>query len=427
MKTRKIKTSVFVILFLFLVFQQAILIYLPQWGFLTYADEALMCLLLLLTVLRMLRHPVRMLKTERVMIAMILLFLGFGVISTLIDPIQGLFLSAADAMVCCRFVVFYLAFRVLVDADDTKMFLHAASVCARIAAVVLTLISLHEIFFEDWFHSFDVRFGFHTQQLIFPHPTYLAFAAFTLAVVLMLRMSVRELRCRRDYFYIALLFFITFMTGRSKALGALACAALIWLLFVALKNHSRFFIAVAGAVLAFAVGWNSLSDYYITNDQGGAYAIRVMMHRDAFGLANERIPFGTGFGTFGSATAAEHYSPIYYQLGYHGIWGMAPTRTDYLCDTFWPIVIAQTGWVGAAAFAVVVICFLLIAFRAVNRDRYIAWALLSVIIYELISSIAETSFFNPASSVLFVLFALGVNLLPELAETRRPGKVCGEA
>ena len=57
------------------------------------------------------------------------------------------------------------------------------------------------------------------------------------------------------------------------------------------------------------------------------------------------------------------------------------------------------------------VCFLLIAFRAVNFNRYVAWALLSVIIYELISSIAETAFFNPASCVMFAVFALGVNLM----------------
>ena len=411
MKARKIKTFVFVILFLFLVFQQAILLRVPQIGLLSYTDEALMCVFLVLTVLHLLRHPVRLLKTEQVMIAMILLFLGFGILSTLINPVQGLFLSTADAMVCIRFVVFYLAFRVLAGAEDAKMTIRAVSICCRIAAVVLTLLALHEFFLTPWFPKFDVRFGFETLQLIFPHPTYLAFAAFTLAIPLMLRMSIRSLKCRRDFFYIALLFFVTFLSGRSKAVGAVACSILIWLLFVALKNRSKLFIALAGAVLAFAVGWNSLADYYITNDQEGAYAIRIMMHRDAATLAKNFFPFGAGFGTFGSAVAADHYSPVYYAFGYNGIWGMAPTRSDYLCDTFWPIVLGETGWIGTIAFGIVVVCFLLISFRAVDKDRYIAWALLSVVAVSLKYSIAETSFFNPASSVLFIVFALGVNLM----------------
>ena len=411
MVKRTIKTIFVVILFLFLVFQQAILIYLLRWGFLSYVDELLMCIFLVLIVFRMARHPVRLLKTELVLIFSVLLFLGFGIVSTIANPAQGWFLSATDAIVCCRFVVFYLAARSLLDAETTRSIVHILSCCCRVAAVVLTLLSLHEMLFRKWFPSLDVRFGFHTLQLFFPHPTYLAFAAFTLAVPLMLRMGIRKLQCKRDFFYIILLFFVTFLTGRSKALGALACSLLIWLFYVALKNRSKLFVVLSGGALAFAVGWNSLFDYYITNDQEGAYAIRVMIHQDAFTLAGNYFPLGTGFGTFGSAVAADHYSPLYYDLGYNEIWGMSPTRSDYLCDTFWPIVIAQTGWIGAVCFGVAVVCFLLIAFRAVGRNRYIAWALLSVIIYELISSIAETSFFNPASCMMFFAFALGVNLM----------------
>ncbi|MBQ1516396.1 MAG: hypothetical protein IIZ51_11155 [Lachnospiraceae bacterium] len=411
MKTRKIKTFILTILFVFLVFQQAILIYCPKWGFLSYVDEALMCIFLVLIILRMIRHPVRLLKTELVLVSAMLVFLAFGIVSTIANPVQGLFLSATDAMICCRFVVYYLAARTLLDADDTRMFIHAVSICCRVAAVVLTLLALHEIFFPKWFHSFDVRFGFDTLQLIFPHPTYLAFAAFTLAVPLMLRMGIRELKCRRDFFYIVLLLFVTFMTGRSKAVGAMACSLLIWVFYVMLKNRSKLFIGLSGGILAFAVGWNSLFDYYITNEGSGAYAIRVMMHQDAATLARNFFPLGSGFGTFGSAVAADNYSPLYYAFDYDKIWGMQPTRSDYLCDTFWPIVIGQNGWIGAACFGIAVACFLLIAFRAVGRNRYIAWAMLSVIIYELISSIAETSFFNPASCVMFFAFALGVNLM----------------
>ena len=411
MKTRKIKTFVFTILFLFLVFQQAILIYLPKWGFLSYVDELLMCIFLVLIVFRVIRHPIRLLKTEMVLVPAILLFLGFGIVSTVANPVQGPFLSATDALVCCRFVVYYLAIRVLFDGPDARMFIHASSVCCRVAAIVLGLLSFHEFFFHKWFHTFDVRFGFETLQLFFPHPTYLAFAAFTLAVPLMLRLGIRELSCRRDGLYIVILFLVVFLSGRSKAMGALACSVLIWLFYVVWKNRSKPFIALSGGVLAFAVGWNSLFDYYITNEQEGSYAIRFMMHQDAMLLARNFFPLGTGFGTFGSAVAADNYSPLYYDLGYDNIWGMQPTRSDYLCDTFWPIVIAQTGWIGAVCFGTAVACFLLIAFRAVGRNRFIAWALLSVIIYELISSIAETSFFNPASCVLFFAFAMGVNLM----------------
>ena len=394
MKTRKIKTFVFTILFLFLVFQQAILIYLPQVGLLSYVDEALTCVFLVVIVVRLLRHPVRLMKTELLLVSMILLFLAFGIVSTIANPIQEPALSAADAMVCCKFVVFYLAGRVLLDSDDTRMLVHAASVCARAAAITLTLLALHEILFTKWFHSFDVRFGFDTLQLFFPHPTYLAFAAFTLAAVLMLRMSIPELQCRRDMVYILLLFFVTFMTGRSKAMATLACSVLILVFYVVLKNRSRLFIALSGGILAFAVGWNSLFDYYLMNDQSGSYRIRMMMHEDGAMLARNFFPLATGFGTFGSAVAAGSYSQIYYDLGYDQIWGMQPTRSDYLCDTFWPIVLAQTGWIGTVCFGIAVACFLLIAFRAVGKNRWIAWMLISVIIYELISSIAETSFFS---------------------------------
>lgn len=206
---------------------------------------------------------------------------------------------------------------------------------------------------------------------------------------------------------IVMLCFIMVMTFRSKAIASVICIILLYFLLVKFKLQSKAVLFGSGAVLALVIGWDQLNFYYSNNFHT---VLRARLHVDAMKLANESFPLGTGFGTFGSSIAAQNYSPIYTKLNYMNLHGGEADGSNFLSDTFWPTVIAQTGWIGTVAFLGILICFVYIAFTVKKKGPYMLWAMLSILVYEMISSTSEPAFFSPSVISMFIVFGLCVNI-----------------
>ena len=119
-------------------------------------------------------------------------------------------------------------------------------------------------------------------------------------------------------------------------------------------------------------------------------------------IASNNFPFGTGFGTFGSFVAAEHWSSLYNTYGY--------TYSPFLSDSFWPIVLAQNGFIGLIIFIVIVVKYIKNVLKMQKKNLYLMWAGLSIILYELICSVGESAFFNPAVCPFYILLGIIVSL-----------------
>lgn len=130
--------------------------------------------------------------------------------------------------------------------------------------------------------------------------------------------------------------------------------------------------------------------------------IRERLLVDSIELANKNFPFGTGYGTFGSNIAFEKWSNLYNDLGY--------TQNLYLSDSFWPIIIGQNGWIGLIIFLMILLMYLKELFKLQKTNNYLALAGFSLFVYELICSIAESAFFNPAICPIFLLLGIIVKL-----------------
>ena len=103
--------------------------------------------------------------------------------------------------------------------------------------------------------------------------------------------------------------------------------------------------------------------------------------------------------------AADHYSPLYTRLGYENYFGMGPTDSQFLTDCFWPAVVAQYGFIGTIIFVLVIGLFLYWSITKMKTSINSGFAMLMILLYCFITSLAESSFFNPASMLMFMLFA----------------------
>ncbi len=129
---------------------------------------------------------------------------------------------------------------------------------------------------------------------------------------------------------------------------------------------------------------------------------RTVLTIDSFGVAAEHFPAGAGFGRFGSAVAAENYSPEYVARGYPYIWGLGRGVADgrFLTDTEWPAILGETGYFGAAAFALG-LAAVYRAGRRLSRDglrpvrRWVGLTMVGWLVAMLVQSIGTVTFTGP--------------------------------
>ena len=149
------------------------------------------------------------------------------------------------------------------------------------------------------------------------------------------------------------------------------------------------------------MAYDQIQFYYLNDNID---AIRRVMTLDGIQLANEVFPLGTGFATFGSSAAYQFASPLYSKLGY------LLDGTQSLGDVFWPIIIAQNGWIGLLIFLYIIYCFLKNILKNIKKDTIFFVCAISIFVYEIVASMAETAFFSPIAPAYFIILGLIVDI-----------------
>jgi hypothetical protein len=212
-------------------------------------------------------------------------------------------------------------------------------------------------------------------------------------------------------------------TARRTAAGSLAVA---WFWLQAKRRSTAVLVALVAclpvAVVVLAAPLTTVVTATYTDYFGsGNPEARTVMTLDSFAVAADHFPGGAGFGRFGSAVAAENYSPEYVARGYPYVWGLGRTEEDgrFLTDTEWPAVIGETGFLGAIAFAAGLVAI----YRACLRrwvhgaTPLVRWAGLMCagwLVAGLVQSVATVTFTGPPTFGL--LFGL-VGILAALGDT----------
>lgn len=264
---------------------------------------------------------------------------------------------------------------------------------ARIGTLVLFALTLADLVFHI-FESPGIRYGIRVVQLFYFHPTYLAGASVFLVAVLTFFYE------KKNDLYLLLSTAVTFFTLRGKAVAAVGAYFLIY--FYILKQHKKFHIwhlLIVGAV-AVTIAWDQFVFYYIELEEESA---RSVFTQTAFVIAKDYFPIGTGFGTYASNVAAEHYSPVYYMYGLSSVHGLSESGTMFGSDTFWPIIIGQTGVIGTICYVFVLITLFRRVLAVRSKNLYAYTSGIFMFAYLMISSTSESAFCNAVSIPLALL------------------------
>lgn len=338
-----------------------------------------------------------LLKLKPKLMGLWILFMFIGFISTIINMYQPIVAALIDAcLLIQRFIVGYLA----VIIYSSKKNINISDILiksVKIITVILFIIAIHDIIFVPIFEKSNFRYFTYSLQLMFPHPTYLAV---TEAIVLIFLGYKNEKN--NNYIYMLMATFVGVMTLRGKAIGFFALYWFLYFMIVIFKNKHYLRLFVIGGILCLFLVQNQFEDYFLED----RYSPRSILLNDSIKLMTTHFPFGTGFGTFGSSIAADYYSPLYILLDYPSNWGMSQSYSAFLSDSFWPTIFAEFGIIGTVVFIVVIFYFLQLSVRQIKQNQLSGIAMLMTLIYCLITSLAESSFFNPATLLMFMLFAI---------------------
>lgn len=394
MKIRDIRNIFLICLIIFIfVFQNP----LQQWkDVFRYADEGFALLVIPVFLICIIRGKFRITWTKKsiAFAVLLLIFWLSGWFGYIVYHYQPFINTAKDAFVNLKF---FMAAGVsfLIFAGDG-----VASACVKKAvwyvvnfiAAFLFVLCIADLVFG--FFDSDIRGGLRAVRLFYSSYTALAGSCVFLSGICIWFYSEKK---KKILLPLAMLAFVLLSTRRVKAFGAIACMILLYL-FVLRDREKKtgkkvmIFSAVIFVSAAAAAIYQILSYYYFM----GVESARAVLTIGAPFIAADHFPFGTGWGTYGSAFSTDPYSPVYGMYRMAGVWGLSPDYAVFVSDTFWPMVMGQCGYFGFAALLGVLFLFVRKVFSLKEQKSDFASALF-LVLYLFISSTSESAFANPVS------------------------------
>lgn len=326
--------------------------------------------------------------------ALLLLFVASGFAGNVLYQYQPWGAVLMDLFTNLKFFMALMLGYALMSRCQNRVSVHLIGVHLRlITALVFATFCIERV--TPVFGMTQVRYGLRSAQMLYQHATYLAGSMAFLAAAMTIFFEKKNLP------FIGAALLMLMFTLRSKAIVAAMAYVVLYMFLVVIKGKLKLWhIGVLG-LAAVVVGWQQISFYFI--ELGGGSA-RSVMTATSFEIMGDYFPIGTGFGTYASNAAAENYSPVYKLYGFDEIYELASWNPEaFLSDTFWPIIVGQTGFLGTVGYvsAMAVIFHKIFLLKKVNRYWFLAG--LFIILYLLISSTAEPAFNNSVAIPLGVL------------------------
>lgn len=380
-----------------------------------YFDEAFALTLIPVAAFRLIqKRKLPTLTKNRALFAVLLvLFFLSGWTGFFAYRYQPLKQALMDSYVNIKFFLAVAATLLIFDDDQTDIdqLRRVLWPVVNKVTVVLSTLCITNLFFDIF--PVEMRGPLRAIRLFYSSYTVLVGICTLLAAIYLWYFAEKK---REIIPYLLRLCFIMYFTRRVKGIGAIACILLVYLFILLGKvKLSRKVKIAAGVVVGLAgiAGLYQLVSYYITMGIGSA---RAMLTLAAPFVAWDHFPFGSGWGTFGSAFSGDPYSPVYGMYRMAGIWGMSPKYHAFISDTYWPMIMGQCGYFGFAALLGVLYLFVRRLLRLKpNTSAY--GSVVFILLYLLISSTSESALANPIAMPL--AFWLGFLLAQQRIESRK--------
>lgn len=284
--------------------------------------------------------------------------------------------------------IFYFIIFASIPANIARNIFSKLAVLSLILITSFFLVYIVNLIFS-FLDSYDERFGVNSYEWFFSNPGEFATVTFLLHIPLIISASFNLLGI-----FSFIIFFLQIASLRFKAFLLVTISVILIFLIGNKKNyavdHAKIFfkrLMLASPIvlpILFFIGFDQFSNYFL-----GEVTPRLLLLKSSVSVASDFFPFGAGGGTFGSAIANSNYSALYYDLGFEGKYGLSSydTGANFLSDQFWPMILAQYGWIGLVFYVYILYrLFGVVNKNLVRSPRYL------IAFYMIVSSLTLSSF-----------------------------------
>lgn len=292
-----------------------------------------------------------------------------------------------DLLLCAKFWLAIYVGRYMFKGWNVAKYAKRIMVHIRIVVIAFTLMILADYVFQLF--PGGIRYGIRYIQLFYGHPTYFAATCvFIAAVCIALRGSAQGIDM---YFVWSTLLMCASLRG--KAVAAAFVYLYVFFLVFYRKKKLRIWHILPLIPIVLLLAWDQVFYYFLSDIQSGS--ARFQLLSKSITIAKDHFPLGSGYGTFASWYSGVVYSPLYAKYKISNIWGLSEGRASFVSDSFWPMIFAQSGWLGTIAYllALLGVFFKIQKLRNVNAGHYVS--AMCIFIYLVIASTAESAFVNP--------------------------------
>lgn len=375
-----------------LVFQSALSEYIS--GFFSYLDEIVGLLGIVLFFVRGLRtNRLVMKKRSFNKWLPIVGFICVGLLGNFIFQYQKTGLVIQDLYTNLKFFLTILTGYELFKHINYNIYCKKYAKYYRFISYILFALTIFDLV-THYFPIQDMRYGMRCEQLFYEHSTYMA------ASMLFLISLLTAFYEKKNNYAIAVLGLCILTTLRSKAIGGVVLFYILFWLIIVNKTKLKWWHYLIIGFGGLYIAWGQLSFYYIGLK---GLSARSVMTQTSFQILLDYFPIGTGFGTYASHSASVNYSPVYVKYGFESFYELRNSAIGtFFDDTFWPIIIGQTGFIGLLLYIYLLRNVYKLVKDLSNKYIYFYCAGLFIFGYLIVSSTSEPAF-NNSIAVPFAL------------------------
>ena len=309
-----------------------------------------------------------------------------------------------DLLLCLKFWMAIYASKTLFQGFDIPHFARKIYCHIRLIVWVFFILSIVNFAFGI-FPIYEVRYDMNSNSLFYELPVTLVSVCSFMAIILI---AIRGYT-GSSFVYVLMISLMMVSTLRSKGFALAAVVCLMYLIASARRRKFSFKTMLLSIPIVLAASESQLRYYYLENADISA---RAQMLKTSFQVANDHFPFGAGFGTYGSYYSKDPYSPLYYKYGLNTLWGLSEDRNNFVCDSFWPMIMGQAGYFGVAFYvgALFMLARKILLLKKVSVFFFASGMM--AIMQLIIDSLSGTAFVHPFAVPVALWIGVLLTLLP---------------
>lgn len=374
-----------------------------------YTDELICLLFMTIAIVYICKDKgkVAVNKEQKNSILCILLVLFIGIVGNVMyGYMPSVSVIGRDIIGTFKFFIIYLVGRRIIVKNNIRLNSKKIISTAKIIITVIFVFGIVNLLVNTGIAD-EVRYGLRSYKFIYSHYTYLVYNE-------VLLYSILATEDKRNAVFKIMSLLSIAATFRTKGFITIAFILAYYLLNFAKKKRISFkdifkpvYIAPIG-IVCFFISKSKIQQYL---SWGASQSIRVGVHSVGLKIANDHLPFGTGFGTFGTNISYKNQSQlynIYNSLNYSHLMNYGYAT---MSDVYWPSIYVQFGYIGMIVYVILIIQICKDLLNNAMLNNRCKFSILLILFYMVSASLSEATFSNEsgAFSAVVILIIVAIS------------------